>query len=67
MLMHSYDFRKHYSLGRAELLFDRQVTGVKDLPIILDSGSTFSYFSSEAYNIVVSSVSWGSVIIVLNA
>ncbi|KAF3653346.1 putative centromere-associated protein E-like [Capsicum annuum] len=47
---------KHYSLGRAELLFDRQVTGVKDLPIILDSGSTFSYFSSEAYNIVVSSI-----------
>ncbi|XP_059299111.1 aspartic proteinase Asp1-like [Lycium ferocissimum] len=47
---------KHYSLGSAELLFDGQATGVKDLPIIFDSGSTFSYFSSEAYDILVSSI-----------
>ncbi|CAN4097729.1 unnamed protein product [Withania somnifera] len=47
---------KHYSLGPAELLFDGQTTGVKGLPIIFDSGSTFSYFSSEAYNILVSSI-----------
>lgn len=47
---------KHYSLGPAELLFDGQATGVKDLPIIFDSGSTFSYFSSEAYNILVSAL-----------
>lgn len=65
-LMHFYDFRKHYSLGPAELLFDGQATGIKSLPIIFDSGSTFTYFSSKAYDIFLSSVSWGSVVIVLN-
>ncbi|KAK4370462.1 hypothetical protein RND71_009937 [Anisodus tanguticus] len=47
---------KHYSLGQAELIFDGQATGVEGLPIIFDSGSTFSYFSSEAYDILLSSI-----------
>ncbi|KAH0750874.1 hypothetical protein KY290_030106 [Solanum tuberosum] len=47
---------KHYSLGPAELLFDGQATGVKGLPIIFDSGSTFTYFSSKAYDIFLSSI-----------
>ncbi|XP_027773302.1 aspartic proteinase Asp1 isoform X3 [Solanum pennellii] len=47
---------KHYSLGPAELLFDGQTTGIKSLPIIFDSGSTFTYFSSKAYDIFLSSI-----------
>nr|XP_010322933.1 aspartic proteinase Asp1 isoform X2 [Solanum lycopersicum] len=47
---------KHYSLGPAELLFDGQATGIKSLPIIFDSGSTFTYFSSKAYDIFLSSI-----------
>ncbi|XP_009758779.1 aspartic proteinase Asp1 [Nicotiana tabacum] len=47
---------KHFSLGPAELFFDGQATGVKGFPVIFDSGSTFSYFSSEAYDILVSSI-----------
>lgn len=47
---------KHYSLGPADLLFGGQATGVKGLPIILDSGSTFTYFNSEAYKTMLSSI-----------
>lgn len=61
--MYYYDFRKHYSLGPAELFFDGQATEVKGFPLIFDSGSTFSYLNSEAYDILVSSVRCGSVFI----
>ncbi|CAN4101926.1 unnamed protein product [Withania somnifera] len=47
---------QHYSLGPADLLFGGQVTGIKNLPIILDSGSTFTYFNSEAYKTLLSSI-----------
>lgn len=53
-------FRKHYSLGPADLQFGGQATNIKGLPIVLDSGSTYSYFSSQAYSALVSMVrfSW---------
>ncbi|KAL8110281.1 hypothetical protein AgCh_026124 [Apium graveolens] len=38
-----------YSLGPAELQFDGQTTGVEDLPVYFDSGSTYTYFSSLLY------------------
>ncbi|XP_016451446.1 aspartic proteinase Asp1 [Nicotiana tabacum] len=47
---------KHYSLGPADLLFSGQATGIKGIPIIFDSGSTYSYFNSDAYKILVSSI-----------
>ncbi|XP_055830221.1 aspartic proteinase Asp1-like isoform X2 [Solanum dulcamara] len=47
---------QHYSLGPADLLFGGQATGIKGLPIILDSGSTFTYFNSEAYKTLLSSI-----------
>ncbi|KAJ8535716.1 hypothetical protein K7X08_023436 [Anisodus acutangulus] len=47
---------KHYSLGPADLLFGGQATGIKGLPVIFDSGSTFTYFNSEAYKTLLSSI-----------
>lgn len=40
---------KHYSSGPAELLFGGKATGVKGLQIIFDSGSSYTYFNSQAY------------------
>lgn len=47
---------KHYSLGPVDVLFGGQATGIKGLPIILDSGSTFTYFNSVAYNALLSTI-----------
>ncbi|KAL3729100.1 hypothetical protein ACJRO7_033666 [Eucalyptus globulus] len=48
---------KHYSLvGTAELLFAGKPTGQKDLFLLFDSGSTYTYFSSEAYEALSSRV-----------
>ncbi|KAH9757066.1 hypothetical protein WN944_008202 [Citrus x changshan-huyou] len=40
---------KHYSSGPAELLFGGKSTGIKGLQIIFDSGSSYTYFNSQAY------------------
>ncbi|XP_016555639.2 aspartic proteinase Asp1 isoform X1 [Capsicum annuum] len=45
---------KHYSLGPADVLLGGQATGIKSLPMIFDSGSTFTYLNSEAYNTLLS-------------
>ncbi|KAL3840028.1 hypothetical protein ACJIZ3_024619 [Penstemon smallii] len=45
---------KYYSLGSADLHFGGQATKVKGLPIVFDSGSTYSYFSSQSYSALVS-------------
>ncbi|KAK6132290.1 hypothetical protein DH2020_033990 [Rehmannia glutinosa] len=45
---------KYYSLGPADLQFGGQATNIKGLPIVFDSGSTYTYFSSQAYNALVS-------------
>ncbi|KAL0360256.1 UNVERIFIED_CONTAM: Aspartic proteinase Asp1 [Sesamum radiatum] len=45
---------KYYSLGPADLQFGGQATNVKGLPIVFDSGSTYTYFSSQAYKGLVS-------------
>lgn len=55
--MLSYLFRKYYSLGPANLHIGGQATNIKGLPIVFDSGSTYTYFSSQAYNALVSLVS----------
>ncbi|CAN4113644.1 unnamed protein product [Withania somnifera] len=46
----------HYSLGAVDLLFDGQATGIKGLPILFDSGSTYTYINSEAYNTLLSMI-----------
>ncbi|KAL7117929.1 hypothetical protein ACP275_03G103500 [Erythranthe tilingii] len=45
---------KHYSLGPADLQFGGQATNIKGLPIVFDSGSTYTYFTSKAYKALVS-------------
>uniref|UniRef100_A0A5B6ZGC5 Aspartic proteinase Asp1 n=1 Tax=Davidia involucrata TaxID=16924 RepID=A0A5B6ZGC5_DAVIN len=47
---------KHHSLGLAELLYGEQAIGVEGLPIVFDSGSTYSYFNSQAYRATLSMV-----------
>lgn len=55
-LLSTLCFRKHYSLGSAELHFDGQATGIKGLPVVFDSGSTYTYFNSKAYKGLLSMV-----------
>lgn len=43
----------HYSSGPAELLFSGKPTGVKGLNLIFDSGSSYTYFNSVAYEALV--------------
>ncbi|PIM99874.1 Aspartyl protease [Handroanthus impetiginosus] len=45
---------KYYSLGPADLQFGGRATNIKGLPIVFDSGSTFTYFTSQAYEALVS-------------
>lgn len=44
---------KHYSSGPAELVFGGKSTGVKGLIMIFDSGSSYTYFNSQAYQATV--------------
>ncbi|KAE8714339.1 P-loop containing nucleoside triphosphate hydrolases superfamily protein isoform 1 [Hibiscus syriacus] len=44
---------KHYSLGPAEVLFHGKPTGIKDLHVIFDTGSTYTYLSSGVYGSVL--------------
>ncbi|KAF8018648.1 hypothetical protein BT93_H3518 [Corymbia citriodora subsp. variegata] len=52
----SHDYLKHYSPGTADLLFAGKPTGQKDLLLVLDSGSSYTYFSSQAYEALSSAV-----------
>ncbi|KAH1213409.1 Aspartic proteinase Asp1 [Glycine max] len=49
---------KHYSSGPAELVFNGKATVVKGLELIFDSGSSYTYFNSQAYQAVVDLVRW---------
>lgn len=44
---------KHYTLGPAELLFNGQSSGLKGLGVVFDSGSSYTYFNSQAYKATV--------------
>ncbi|KAL1820228.1 aspartic proteinase Asp1 isoform X1 [Daucus carota subsp. sativus] len=54
MPMSSKSIGNHYSLGNAELLFGGKATGVKGLNMVFDSGSTYTYFNSQAYKALFS-------------
>ncbi|GFS40129.1 eukaryotic aspartyl protease family protein [Actinidia rufa] len=47
---------KRYMLGPARLLYGRQATRVKGLPVVFDTGSTYSYFNSDAYKATLSTI-----------
>lgn len=46
----------HYSPGPVNLFFDKQPLGVRGLPVIFDSGSSYTYFASQAYKAFISAV-----------
>ncbi|KAL0343228.1 UNVERIFIED_CONTAM: Aspartic proteinase Asp1 [Sesamum angustifolium] len=48
------DYTKHYAAGSAELRFGGKSTGFKNLNVIFDSGSSYTYFSSHIYQTLVS-------------
>ncbi|CAN1828689.1 Aspartic proteinase Asp1 [Linum perenne] len=50
MLQHD---SKHYSPGYAELMFGGKSTGIKNLLIAIDSGSSYTYLGSKAYQVLI--------------
>ena len=48
--------RKHYSVSSAELTFGGKGVGIKNLDVIFDSGSSYSYLNSQAYRAIISLV-----------
>lgn len=50
----SSDYSKHYSSGLAELILGGKTTGFKNLLVIFDSGSSYTYLNSLAYQALVS-------------
>ncbi|KAH9625863.1 hypothetical protein KSS87_009972 [Heliosperma pusillum] len=45
---------KHYSPGFAELIYGRKTTEVENLFVVFDSGSSYTYFASQAYHTLIS-------------
>ncbi|KAK9673193.1 hypothetical protein RND81_12G152200 [Saponaria officinalis] len=45
---------KHYSPGFAELMYARKTTEVENLFVVFDSGSSYTYFASQAYHALIS-------------
>ncbi|CAH2067735.1 unnamed protein product [Thlaspi arvense] len=44
---------KNYMTGPAELLFNDKTTGVKGINFVFDSGSSYTYFNTEAYQAIL--------------
>ncbi|KAL2498544.1 Eukaryotic aspartyl protease family protein [Abeliophyllum distichum] len=53
------DYTKHYSAGNAELVFGGKSTGLKNLNVIFDSGSSYTYFNSQIYYALLSLIKKG--------
>ncbi|KAF7064380.1 hypothetical protein CFC21_070711 [Triticum aestivum] len=49
-------FRNYYSPGSASLYFGGWSLGVKPMEVVLDSGSSFTYFSSQPYQALVTAL-----------
>ncbi|KAF7829816.1 aspartic proteinase Asp1-like [Senna tora] len=47
---------KHYMTGPVDVVFNGKATSVKDLQVIFDSGSSYSYFNSQAYQAIVNTI-----------
>ncbi|XP_048232750.1 aspartic proteinase Asp1 isoform X2 [Ricinus communis] len=52
----SRDHLKHYSPGFAELIFDGKSTGIRNLLVVFDSGSSYTYLNAQAYQHLVFSL-----------
>ena len=49
-------YRNYYSPGSASLYFGGWSLGVKPMEVVLDSGSSFTYFSSQPYQALVTAL-----------
>jgi len=49
----------YYSPGSGTLYFDRRSLGVKPMEVVFDSGSTYTYFTAQPYQAVVSALKSG--------
>ncbi|CAO2145830.1 unnamed protein product [Urochloa humidicola] len=49
-------FGNYYSPGSGTLSFDRRSLGVKPMEVVFDSGSTYTYFTAQPYQAVVSAL-----------
>ncbi|EPS67652.1 hypothetical protein M569_07122 [Genlisea aurea] len=52
----SHEHNNHYAAGLAELRFGGRSTGFKNLNVVFDSGSSYTYFTSHIYQAVVSMI-----------
>ncbi|XP_017420419.2 aspartic proteinase Asp1, partial [Vigna angularis] len=52
-MLQSSSVQQNYKTGPADLLFDGKPTSVKDLELIFDSGSSYTYFNSIAHKVLV--------------
>jgi hypothetical protein len=50
--------RNYYSPGSASLYFGGRSLGVGPMEVVLDSGSSFTYFSAQPYQALVTAVSF---------
>ncbi|CAK9316409.1 unnamed protein product [Citrullus colocynthis] len=50
----SRDYPKHYSPGFGELIFNGRSTGLRNLFVVFDSGSSYTYFNAQAYQVLTS-------------
>lgn len=48
--------RKYYSPGLAEIVLSGKATGLRNLRVVFDSGSSYTYLSSQAYQFFLDSV-----------
>ncbi|XP_071731362.1 aspartic proteinase Asp1-like isoform X1 [Rutidosis leptorrhynchoides] len=54
--MSTTEIEKYYSLGSAELFVGGKTTGIKNLPIVFDSGSTYTYLNEKAYKVLLTKI-----------
>lgn len=52
----SRDYLKHYSPGFAELILGGRTTGLNNLLVVFDSGSSYTYLNSQTYQTLLSFV-----------
>ncbi|WOG98559.1 hypothetical protein DCAR_0417903 [Daucus carota subsp. sativus] len=50
----SRDYLKHYTPGFAELILNGRSSGLKNLLVVFDSGSSYTYFNTQTYQTLLS-------------
>ncbi|KAJ6791078.1 aspartic proteinase Asp1-like [Iris pallida] len=48
--------RKYYSPGQASLYFGKHSLAVKEMPVVMDSGSSYTYFTNQPYQAFLSAL-----------